>query len=76
MTQARKYFLIKVGARIGVALRVRFYHAVLLGGPGDDVVPGLPGLGDQGRSSPSFFLRRGLRAFVIQPSVCSDRGPS
>ena len=45
MSQAWKYFLIKVGAWIGVALLVQFCTTVLLGGPIDYVVPGILGLG-------------------------------
>ena len=45
MTQAWKYFLIKVGAWMDVALLVQFCTAVLPGGPIDYVVPGILGLG-------------------------------
>lgn len=45
MSQTWKFFLIKVGVWIGLALLVQFCTTVLLGGPVDYVVPGILGLG-------------------------------
>ena len=83
MSQTWKFFLIKVGAWIGVALLVQFCTAVLLGGPVDYVVPGILGLGAlhigllertalPGSGGP--LLKRGLAILMITFAVWLGTG--
>ena len=83
MSQAWKYFLIKVGAWMGVALLVQFCTTVLLGGPVDYVVPGILGLGAlhlglldrtalPGSGGP--LLKRGLALLMITFAVWLGTG--
>ena len=83
MAKEWKYFLIKVGVWLGLALLVQFCTTVLLGGPIDYVVPGILALGALQTGlldrtalpgAGSHLLKRGLALLMVTFAVWLGTG--